>query len=300
MRYILGFDGGGTKTECVLMNSSNQILARTFAGPSNPFRIGVENALRAVEQSADLALHEAGLDRTAVVAIGAGLAGTANPDLRRGMHTGLQHAFPKASVLVLTDQEAALAATGEGAAIVLLAGTGSFAFGRNAQGETYRAGGYGPSSSDEGSAYDVGRKAIASAVQHRIQNGADSPLGAQILDELSCANWSEVELRAKGKPDDVYPKVFPIVAAAADSGDSIAREILLQAVRNLTALVADVADHLALRNEPFLIAKTGGALGRSPFLDAQLDTALKQLAPHAQIGGLRVSPAEAAALGAKY
>jgi N-acetylglucosamine kinase-like BadF-type ATPase len=300
MRYILGFDGGGTKTECVLMNSSNQILARTFGGPSNPFRIGVENALRAVQESASLALSEAGLDSTAVVAIGAGLAGTTNADLHRSMRAGLQNAFPGASVLVITDQEAALAAVGDGPAIVLLAGTGSFAIGRNAQGETYRAGGYGPSSSDEGSAYDIGRQAIARAIAHRHQTATDSPLGAQILDELGCSEWSQVEQRAQSKPDEVFPKVFPVVALAADAGDSSARQFLLQAAQDLTSLVADVADHLSLREAQFIIAKTGGAMGRSTFLDSQLDAALKKIAPHARIGGLRVSPAEAAALAAKY
>ncbi len=56
MQYILGFDGGGTKTECVLMNSAHQVLARTYAGPSNPSRIGVEVAPRAVEDAAGFAL----------------------------------------------------------------------------------------------------------------------------------------------------------------------------------------------------------------------------------------------------
>src|SRR5258708_38920253 len=71
MRYILGFDGGGTKTECVLMNSADQVLARTHAGPSNPSRIGVESAGRAIEQSADLALRDARLERAASRAGGA-------------------------------------------------------------------------------------------------------------------------------------------------------------------------------------------------------------------------------------
>jgi N-acetylglucosamine kinase-like BadF-type ATPase len=66
MRYILGFDGGGTKTECVLMNSADQVLARTYAGPSNPSRIGVESAVRAIEESANLALRDAGLERSAI------------------------------------------------------------------------------------------------------------------------------------------------------------------------------------------------------------------------------------------
>src|SRR5260221_14022869 len=69
MRYILGFDGGGTKTECVLMNSADQVLARTYAGPSNPSRIGAESAVRAIEESADLAVRDARLERAAITAV---------------------------------------------------------------------------------------------------------------------------------------------------------------------------------------------------------------------------------------
>src|SRR5258707_7269714 len=83
MRYILGFDGGGTKTECVLMNSADEVLARTFAGPSNPSRIGVESAARAVEESAELALRETGLQRSAVTAGGAGPARTPPTDTKK-------------------------------------------------------------------------------------------------------------------------------------------------------------------------------------------------------------------------
>src|SRR5256885_14299732 len=82
MRYVLGFDGGGTKTECVLMNSADQVLARTYAGPSNPFRIGVESAAHAVNEAASLALEDAGVSRAVIVAVGAGLAGTATPGVK--------------------------------------------------------------------------------------------------------------------------------------------------------------------------------------------------------------------------
>src|SRR5258708_14771886 len=83
MRYILGFDGGGTKTECVLMNSADQVLARTYAGPSNPSRIGVESAVRAIEESADLALRDARLERAAITPGRAGASGPRQPRQRR-------------------------------------------------------------------------------------------------------------------------------------------------------------------------------------------------------------------------
>ncbi len=300
MQYILGFDGGGTKTECVLMNSAHQVLARTYAGPSNPSRIGVEAALRAVQEAATFALKETGLERSVIVAIGAGLAGTAKPEMKQRMTVALQNSFPSAAITVLTDFEAALAAAGEGPAIVLVAGTGSAAFGRNAQGEIHRAGGYGPASSDEGSAYDIGRRAIAAAVDARKKTGTDSALGKQILAQLRCTEWPVVQHRAQTMPDDIFPPLFPVVAAAADSGDAAAREILAHAASQLASLVDQVAARLNLRKTDFLLAKIGGTIGRSVFFDAQLDAAFKQLLPHAQIGTLRISPAEAAALAAKY
>ncbi len=298
VRYILGFDGGGTKTECVLMNSADQVLARTYAGPSNPSRIGVESAARAVEQSAELALRDAGLQRSVITAVGAGLAGTAKPDMKGRMRGALQRCFPGAAITILTDLEAALAAAGEGPAVVLVVGTGSAAFGRNAEGEIARAGGYGPSLSDHGSAYDIGKRAIAAAIRER-SGGSDSALGKQILVQLRCTEWPVVQHRAQTMPDEIFPRIFPVLAAAADSGDAAAREILIHAAQEVASLAADVADRLHLRETEFLLAKIGGTIGRSRFFDAQIDAALKQVVPGAQIGKLRISPAEAAALAAR-
>jgi N-acetylglucosamine kinase-like BadF-type ATPase len=300
MRYILGFDGGGTKTECVLMNSDHQMLARTYAGPSNPSRIGIEAAARAVAEAGDFALKETGLERSGIAAVGAGLAGTAKPEMKQRMTLALQMSFPGATITILTDLEAALAAAGEGPAIVLVAGTGSAAFGRNAQGEIHRAGGYGPASSDEGSAYDIGRQAIVAAVEARKKTGTDSALGQQILAQLCCAEWPVVQHRAQTMPDDIFPPLFPVVAVAADSGDPTAREILSHAATQLVSLVDQVAVRLRLRQSDFLLAKIGGTVGRSVFFDAQLDAHCRELFPQAQIGKLRISPAEAAALAAQY
>jgi N-acetylglucosamine kinase-like BadF-type ATPase len=298
MRYILGFDGGGTKTECVLMNSADEVLARAYAGASNPSRIGVESAALAVEQSAELALRDTGLARSVITAVGAGLAGTAKPDMKARMRGALQKCFPGAAVTILTDFEAAMAAAGEGPAIVVIVGTGSAAFGRNAEGDTTRAGGYGPSSSDHGSAYDIGKRAIAAAIQER-SGGLDSEMGKQILDQLRCSEWPVVLHRAQTMPDEIFPPIFPLIAAAADSGNATAQEILVGAAQEVSSLVADVANRLHLHETEFLLAKIGGTIGRSRFFDAQIDAALKRVVPSAKIGKLRISPAEAAALAAK-
>jgi glucosamine kinase len=300
MGYVLGFDGGGTKTECVLMDAAGKILARNISGPSNPFRVGVESATQEIKKAAELCLQEARVTRDEVVAIGAGLAGTGNPELKEGMRASLAGAFPGAAVSVFTDLEMALAAAGEGPVIVLVAGTGSAAIGRNAQGDIWRTGGYGPRVSDDGSAFDIGRRAVTRAMKEREQRGTDSNLGVKILQQLGCGSWQELQGRAALEADKIYPAVFPIVAAAADAGDSASREILGQAVGELSSLVKVVAEHSGQGLENFTIVKTGGTVGRSAYFDAGLDAALKRVLPHAQIGGLRMSPAEAAAHAARY
>ena len=299
MKYFLGFDGGGTKTECVLMDAAGTIVARSFSGPSNPSRVGVEAATREILKAAEICLAEAGIALNSVVAMAADLAGTGKPEMKEGMKATLAGVFPGVELNLFTDLEMALAAAGGGPVIVLVAGTGSAAIGRDAQGEIWRTGGYGPLHSDDGSAYDIGSRAVSKAMKEKEQRGTDSALGKKILEGLAFASWAELNERANLQPDSVFPRVFPVVAAAADEGNVEAHEILVQAANALSSLVSAVAEHAGYGREEILIAKTGGTMGRSVFFDRQVDAALKRVLPQARIGELRMSLAEAAARAAK-
>jgi N-acetylglucosamine kinase-like BadF-type ATPase len=296
MRCFLGFDGGGTKTECVLMDESERILARSRSGPSNPLRVEPLVAVTALEEAALRALAAAGVDRSSLAALCAGLAGASRPEIADQVAATLASLFPAIPLKVCTDLDTSLAATGEGPAIVLVAGTGSAAVGRDALGRTARAGGNGPLLGDEGSAYDIGRRAVLSALRDRDRTGDDSALGKQILRQLGCPGWSEVQKRTSTAADaELFPRVFPVVTVAAEAGDPTARTLLSDAARDLAALVKIVVTRLDLAKADFLLAKTGGTLGRSAFFDTQLDQLLRGIAPKARIGPLPMPPAEAAA-----
>src|SRR2546428_4541411 len=142
MRCVLGFDGGGTKTECVLMDETGRVLSRGRSGPSNPFRVGVESASEALQSAARDALQSAGRAIHEVAAVVAGLAGTTRHDLAERMRADLSRLFPGSAVKLCTDSELALEAVGESPAIVLVAGTGSAAIGRDAAGRVVRIGGF--------------------------------------------------------------------------------------------------------------------------------------------------------------
>lgn len=295
MRYVLGFDGGGTKTDCLLMDEHQRILARARSGPSNPYRVGAKGAIAALQEGANRAIADAHVSGDSVAALCAGLAGVGRTALSEEMRALLCNAFPYASVKVCTDIELALAAAVDGPTVVLVAGTGSFAVARSSKGQTFRAGGPGPQIGDEGSAYDVGRRAIQASLRERDRTGEDCLLGRSIVTQLGYRSWEEIQQRAGVTPDDVFPYVFPIVISAAEKHDELARILLRDAARELAGLVRIVALRAGLEGTSFFIAKTGGMLGRSAFFDAQLERELREGEPKARIGALPIAPAEAAA-----
>ena len=176
--------------------------------------------------------------------------------------------------------------------MVLNAGTGSIAMGRNANGRTSRAGGLGVHTGDEGSAADIGKKAALAAKLHYQQAGEETPLGKQLLRQLGHESWKDF----REDHLDVFPRLFPVVANAADAGDATARKLLSDAADQLALLVKQVVNDLSLRDQPFRLAKMGGMIGRCAFFDRELDSRIRVAAPNAVIGLLPVSPAHAAAL----
>jgi len=295
MRFVLGFDGGGTKTECVLMDEAGLVRASGRSGPSNPMRVGFGGALAAVCEAGRTALQNAKLTSGDITAMCAGLAGTAQPESQRKMKKLLSEEYPGKIVQVCTDLDLTLEATGSGLAIVLIAGTGSAAVGRDRSGQIVRVGGHGPLLGDEGSAYDVGRRASIAALREADRGRPDSPLATKILRELRVSDWEDFHLRVYSVPDEVFPRIFPVVTAAADEGSSAARALLQDAAAELALLVADLTERLQLKSEKFLLVKSGGMVGRSDYFDHLLDQRLRMAAPHAEFGSLVVTAAEAAA-----
>jgi N-acetylglucosamine kinase-like BadF-type ATPase len=295
MRYVLGFDGGGTKTECVLMDESRRVLASSRGGPSNPMRVGFGGALAAVCEAARIAITTAKIPNNAVASICAGLAGTAYPESGQKMRVLLEEEFPGKRIRVCTDMDLTLRAIGDGAAIVLIAGTGSAAVGRDAEGHTARVGGHGYLLGDEGSAYHVGQRAVLDSLRHFERTGADTLLGRKILSEIGAPTWADLQSRVYAAPDEVFPRLFPIVLRAAETGDAAARSLVDDCAAALAGLVGDLAERLQLHPQNFLLATTGGMLGRSAWFDERLNHYLRKAAPGARLSELQLSPAEAAA-----
>jgi N-acetylglucosamine kinase-like BadF-type ATPase len=295
-RYFLGLDGGGTKTECVLVDAEGTVLARSFAGASNPLRAGFTRAWFALSEAGDAVLRRQKIRAKDISGVCAGLGGAGRPSVVNRTTTFFQHSYPNAAVRVTTDLDVGLeAAFGTGEGILLLAGTGSAAFGRDSNGRTARAGGRGPWFSDEGSAFDIGRSAVRAVALFEEHRGPATALSKKIFSWNESGNWDVLLDQIAKNPDDVFPKMFPLVAKLADKDDAVAREILSAAARSLAELARCVASDLGWLDREFSIAKLGGIYGRSKYFDAEIDAALAKSLPRARTFHVETAPADAAA-----
>jgi N-acetylglucosamine kinase-like BadF-type ATPase len=296
MRYSIGFDGGGTKTECVILDAGGKVIGEGRSGPSNPMRCGLEAAFRSLSEASAEALRTAGLQTSNMTSVCAGLAGAGRRNVVRPVLDFLAQEFPQAIAQVITDYEIALeAAVGVGPGIVLIAGTGSAAYGRNAAGLTARAGGYGPWLGDEGSAFEIGRRAVAAVARTRDQAGPATSLTQMIPAALGCPDWDELTQMILKNPDEIFPVLFSVVATAADAEDSAAKEILFTSAIGLGSLAMIVVRRLGMKDQEFPLVKCGGVFGRSRMLDALLESVVASGVLRAKVSQLKISPAVGAA-----
>lgn len=302
----LGFDGGGTKTDCVVLDDEGKIIGRGSASPSNPLRIGFDAAFKELAAAAAQALASGHLRPRQIHSVCAGLAGAGQREVVRKTMIFLAREFPEAFAHVATDAEVALeAAVGPGAGVVLVAGTGSSALGCNAAGEKVRAGGFGPWVGDQGSAYEIGRRAVAEMLRATDQMAPATSLVQMISSALDSAGREQIIQLIARNPDDVFPRLFPVVVAAAEAQDPSAQKILKDAAQGLFTLSITVIRRLGLQTQEFPLFKTGGVFFPSDRrssgeragngLDAALDAAILGAAPKARIARLEISPAVGAA-----
>ena len=251
MAYYLGIDGGGSKTTCVVGDESS-ILATVTVGASNITRVGEAGAREVLQQAIREACRAAGTNPQQVLRACIGAAGAGRSEIAATVRKIVREVV-SGEIEVVGDMEVALAAAfGAGPGVIVIAGTGSIAFGRDPQGRTARAGGWGFAVSDEGSAHWIGRAAVSAALRAADQAGEeraeDDPEwpAARLFCELKTA-WSVnslEQLARKANSDGDFAVLFPAVLAAAEGGDAVARQVNAQAAGELAQLAGIVLRRL--------------------------------------------------------
>jgi N-acetylmuramic acid 6-phosphate etherase len=265
---LLGIDGGGTHTTGRLAKASPgagrlwSSLARSQSGPSNRQSVGDGRALAALEEVVATLFAQAGIARQPVAVACLGLAGADRPEDRDFIQDWSSRIGLAKRVIVANDAETLLAAgTPHGNGIALVAGTGSIAYGRAADGRTARAGGWGHLFGDEGSAYGIalaGLRAVA-----RAADGRDGPtcLTEEFLKKLGLQRPQQLvpAIYGRGLDRASLAALAPLVLEAAP-GDRTAAQIVEHSASELVQAVAAVARKLWRMDKPFPFAIAGGLL----------------------------------------
>lgn len=291
MSFFLGIDGGGSKTECVLADAAGAVLARARGGGTNLRRVPPARLHATLADCLEQLRRTAGLATLVPEAVCAGFAGAAHTAERVLARDVLSALLRPRFLYVVGDMEVALeAAVGAGRGVVLVAGTGTIAYGRNELGRQARAGGRGPLV-DEGSGFDIGRRAVEAV---RAERPPTTKLTSLVLEALQVDRVDQLEARVSPHAAVELAALVPRVVEAAKAGGGPAGEILEQAGTALARLALTVLRELGLLEAEVQVATCGGVFTASAEVFARVREEVRSAAPRAVLEPLRVAPAEGA------
>jgi len=255
--YVMGIDGGGSRVRAVVVTPDLVVIGSAEGGSANPMSAGRDAAARNVQSAIRAALADAHLSPDEIAAAGVGIAGTVTA--RAWARAMVAAALPNAAIRIASDSEIALVgARGERRGVLILAGTGSVAYGVNAAGEAAQVGGWGYLLGDEGSGYWIGLKALQAVA--RAADGREPPtrLSEPLLSALGLGSAQDlIQWIYTSARTQVIAALAPRVLAEAS--DPAAQQIIAKSVAHLAALGRTVALRLKIESAGYAFA--GGLLG---------------------------------------
>lgn len=257
--YVIGIDGGGTKTRVAVCAPDGTLLRRETLGAFNLSAIGEDGFRRRTEEILALCGDMRGCG--AICVGGAGVSGAAAGEILRAELAA--HGFA-GKLLLCGDHEIALAGAMQTPGCVLIAGTGSVCYGKNAAGETFRCGGGGHIIDDPGSGYTLGRDALAAALRTEDGRLSENALHAAVMDAVGGHDiqgiFDFVYFSRRGKSD--IAALAPLVLRCAEQEDAVSLAILRRGATELARLVSAVTGRLGLdKKSPCALA--GGLLAEN-------------------------------------
>ncbi|HUZ46880.1 MAG TPA: BadF/BadG/BcrA/BcrD ATPase family protein [Terriglobia bacterium] len=293
MGYLFGIDGGGTRTTAWLADGRERVLARVEVGASNPVKVGFPAAQKELLRAYRRACSQARIRPAILDAICAGLAGSDSARVHARLLDWLRKSIPAGAYALTTDADIALSAgVGEGAGIIVIAGTGSIAYGRNQRGKTLRCGGWGNLFDDAGSGYDLGRKAVGCALRALDGRGRATCLTRALCRELGVGRVSEV-VALPLSPQEIAA-LFAVVLRAATDGDRVARRILNEAACDLAVLAGTLITGFRWKGRASRVLCAGGVFQSCSMIRRKFARHVRTLAPKARVSLLRRQPVEGA------
>ncbi len=237
-QFVIGIDGGGTKTAAMLADLKGNVLVEQTGGPSNFQIIGVEKAAEVLFDLIERCCAEIGCSVDEVRSIAAGLTGAGREADQERMRIGLiEYARGARQILreVIVESDARVALEGAfrgNVGIILISGTGSIAFGKDQAGNVHRAGGWGRILGDEGSGYSIGRDALNAVTKDLDGRGKPTLLTKLVAKQFGLSDQEKI-ISAIYRDNLDVASLAPLVIEAATSHDVEASRILNKATFEL-------------------------------------------------------------------
>jgi N-acetylglucosamine kinase-like BadF-type ATPase len=299
-RYVLGIDGGATKTLAALLDLEQGTLHLGQAGPSNEDAVGTRAAVDALLEAADAAVARAGIEGERLDAEVIALAGTDTEAVARHVRAARSEDW-----LVVNDVVAAWAtATEARPGVGVISGTGSNVFGVGFDGRAWRAGGWGHQLGDEGSGYWFGVESIKAALRDREASGPETALSGAAVEFFGVATVEALAALVYSKPlGKGEIAAFAIeTAKLAAAGDAVACEIYRRGASLLGEQVAAVIRRTGLADagragdrdgdgaRGFPVGLVGSAYKAGAVFVQPLTRVVHELAPEAHVAVVEMAP----------
>ncbi|MBI5931092.1 MAG: hypothetical protein HY862_17415 [Chloroflexi bacterium] len=269
-RYVMGIDGGGSNLRVVVATPDLQVVGESHAGTVNPSVIGREASAMLIRQHMQTAIEKAHLQPADIRAVGIGVAGASADHSADWLDEVVREITPNARICPSADQEIALVgAHGKREGLLILAGTGSVAYGINPAGEAAVVGGWGYLLGDEGSGYWLGLSALKAVAQASERRAEATTLAKILLNQLNLAKPRDLIrwLYAEQRHAEIA-QFAPLVLAQAEAGDAVAHQLVQEAVDQLVGHIVALREILNFPDAP--IAFAGGLLAHPNVLSLAL------------------------------
>jgi glucosamine kinase len=286
-RYLLGVDGGATKTLAAVLDLQEGAVHLGHGGPSNEDAVGAGSAVQALLGAAEQAIAGAGIAADALAAAVLAIAGTDTAAIAASVRSARAGSW-----LVVNDVVAAWATvTGGGPGVAVISGTGSNVFGVGPDGRGWRAGGWGHLLGDEGSGYWFGIESIKAALSDREASGS-----ATALSDAATAFFGASSMEALAS--SVYSKPLTkgeIAAFAAETarlateGDVVARRLYERGSAELGVQIAAVVGQTGLTGS-FPVGLIGSAFKAGEVFVGPLERSIHEHSPQAQVATVAMAP----------
>lgn len=291
MMHVLGIDAGGTKTVCLLADDRGQVIAEARGSGANLQSAGELEVEKVLHHVMEEALGERDILPAAICL---GIAGVDRPEDGNAVRGIMRRIGFKTPTLVVNDALVALVAgAGDEPGVVLVAGTGSIAYGKDGAGRAARAGGWGYLLGDEGGGFWIGRAALSAVVRQFDGRGPATLLTDMVLSHMRLASPTQLihEIYYRDLHRQAIAGLAALVQRAADEGDAVAGQILARAGDELTAAAASVITRLDMRGDVFPTVLAGGIFRGVPWLTKDVTVRLSEVAPRTEVRILEVEPA---------